>query len=197
MEGFEVAPIEDTLGRGDIYVTCTGNVDIITLEHMKAMKDQAIVCNIGHFDNEIQMDKLNQAPGVKKINIKPQVDQYNFCLLYTSGAKSLAEMQGRIRAAAEKAPAGQWLSGGGWDHTLWAGAKLPDRADVDGAAEGHPAIFTRVDGHIAIADSAALATANVTGHTPDPPGGKIDRDAGGNPTGILRETCLLYTSRCV
>jgi adenosylhomocysteinase len=78
MEGFEVAPIEDTLGRGDIYVTCTGNVDIITLEHMKAMKDQAIVCNIGHFDNEIQMDKLNQAPGVKKINIKPQVDQYNF-----------------------------------------------------------------------------------------------------------------------
>jgi predicted amidohydrolase YtcJ len=104
------------------------------------------------------------------------------------GAKSLAEMQGRIRAAAEKAPAGEWLSGGGWDHTLWAGAKLPDRADVDGAAEGHPAIFTRVDGHIAIADSAALATANVTGHTPDPPGGKIDRDAGGNPTGILRET---------
>ena len=78
MEGFEVTTIEDTLGRGDIYVTCTGNVDIITLEHMKKMKDQAIVCNIGHFDNEIQMDRLNQAQGVKKINIKPQVDQYNF-----------------------------------------------------------------------------------------------------------------------
>ncbi len=78
MEGFEVATIEDTLGRGDIYVTCTGNVDIITLEHMKKMKDQAIVCNIGHFDNEIQMDKLNHAAGVKKVNIKPQVDQYNF-----------------------------------------------------------------------------------------------------------------------
>ncbi|HEX4067125.1 MAG TPA: adenosylhomocysteinase [Acidobacteriaceae bacterium] len=78
MEGFEVTTIEDTLGRGDIYVTCTGNVDIITFEHMKGMKDQAIVCNIGHFDNEIQMDKLNNASGVKKINIKPQVDQYNF-----------------------------------------------------------------------------------------------------------------------
>jgi adenosylhomocysteinase len=78
MEGFEVTTIEDTLGRGDIYVTCTGNVDIITFEHMKKMKDQAIVCNIGHFDNEIQMDKLNQAPDVKKLNIKPQVDQYNF-----------------------------------------------------------------------------------------------------------------------
>jgi adenosylhomocysteinase len=78
MEGFEVTTIEDTLGRGDIYVTCTGNVDVITYEHMAKMKDQAIVCNIGHFDNEIQIDRLNQADGVKKVNIKPQVDQYNF-----------------------------------------------------------------------------------------------------------------------
>ncbi|HEY1160526.1 MAG TPA: adenosylhomocysteinase [Terracidiphilus sp.] len=78
MEGFEVTTIEETLGRGDIYVTCTGNVDIITLEHMKKMKDQAIVCNIGHFDNEIQMDPLNAEPGVTKLNIKPQVDQYTF-----------------------------------------------------------------------------------------------------------------------
>src|SRR5579884_846736 len=75
---FEVAPIEDTLGRGDIYVTCTGNVDIITLEHMQYMKDQAIVCNIGHFDNEIQVDRLNEAKGVKRTNIKPQVDMYTF-----------------------------------------------------------------------------------------------------------------------
>jgi adenosylhomocysteinase len=78
MEGFEVTTIEDTLGRGDIYVTTTGNVDIITLEHMKKMKDQAIVCNIGHFDNEIQMDRLNAEKGVEKLNIKPQVDYYKF-----------------------------------------------------------------------------------------------------------------------
>jgi adenosylhomocysteinase len=78
MEGFEVTTIEDTLGRGDIYVTTTGNVDIITLEHMKKMKDQAIVCNIGHFDNEIQMDRLNEEKGVTKLNIKPQVDFYTF-----------------------------------------------------------------------------------------------------------------------
>ncbi|MDQ6677168.1 MAG: adenosylhomocysteinase [Acidobacteriota bacterium] len=78
MEGYEVTTIEETLGRGDIYVTTTGNVDIITLEHMQLMKDQAIVCNIGHFDNEIQVDALNTAPGVKKLNIKPQVDQYTF-----------------------------------------------------------------------------------------------------------------------
>jgi adenosylhomocysteinase len=77
MEGFEVTTIEDTLGRGDIYVTCTGNCDIITLEHMQKMKDQAIVCNIGHFDNEIQMDRLNGSPA-KKTNIKPQVDRYTF-----------------------------------------------------------------------------------------------------------------------
>src|SRR6202790_2482826 len=78
MEGFEVTTVEDTLGRGDIYVTTTGNVDIITLEHMRHMKDQAIVCNIGHFDNEIQIDPLNNAKGVTKLNIKPQVDTYTF-----------------------------------------------------------------------------------------------------------------------
>ncbi|HWA95615.1 MAG TPA: adenosylhomocysteinase [Terracidiphilus sp.] len=78
MEGFEVTTIEDTLGRGDIYVTTTGNVDIITLEHMHKMKDQAIVCNIGHFDNEIQMDRLNADKTATKLNIKPQVDKYHF-----------------------------------------------------------------------------------------------------------------------
>ncbi len=78
MEGFRVLPIEDTLGWGDIYVATTGNKDIIRLEHMEKMKDQAIVCNIGHFDNEIQIDKLNTAPNVVRTNIKPQVDKYTF-----------------------------------------------------------------------------------------------------------------------
>jgi adenosylhomocysteinase len=77
MAGYEVTTVEETLGRGDIYVTTTGNVDVITLEHMRHMKDQAIVCNIGHFDNEIQMDRLNQSEA-KKTNIKPQVDMYTF-----------------------------------------------------------------------------------------------------------------------
>jgi adenosylhomocysteinase len=78
MEGFEVTTVEDTLGEADIYVTSTGNCDVITLEHMAKMKDQAIVCNIGHFDNEIQVDRLNKAPGITKLNIKPQVDKYTF-----------------------------------------------------------------------------------------------------------------------
>ncbi|MDP3856530.1 MAG: adenosylhomocysteinase [Stagnimonas sp.] len=78
MEGFQVDTVEDTLGLADIYVTTTGNKDIITLEHMRAMKHNALVCNIGHFDNEIQMDRLNTAEGVVKMNIKPQVDHYSF-----------------------------------------------------------------------------------------------------------------------
>ena len=97
MEGFEVTTIEDTLGRGDIYVTCTGNVDIITLEHMQQMKDQAIVCNIGHFDNEIQMDRLNSAPGVQKMNVKPQVDQYTFAAANGTAAHSIFVLaEGRL-----------------------------------------------------------------------------------------------------
>jgi adenosylhomocysteinase len=78
MEGFEVQTVEDTLHEGNIFVTATGNKDIITLSHMLKMKDQAIVCNIGHFDNEIQVDNLNEHEGIVKINIKPQVDKYVF-----------------------------------------------------------------------------------------------------------------------
>ena len=78
MEGFQVGPIEDTLGVGDIYVTTTGNTDVITLEHLAQMKDQAIVCNIGHFDNEIQVARLYAAPGVKRDTIKPQYDRFTF-----------------------------------------------------------------------------------------------------------------------
>lgn len=76
MEGYEVTTLEDALKEGNIFVTCTGNCDVITLEDMLVMKDQSIVCNIGHFDNEIQVGKLENYPDVKKINIKPQVDKY-------------------------------------------------------------------------------------------------------------------------
>lgn len=78
MEGYEVKTLEDALPEGNIYVTTTGNKDVITAEHMSKMKDQAIVCNIGHFDNEIQVSKLEKWPAIKKTNIKPQVDKYTF-----------------------------------------------------------------------------------------------------------------------
>jgi len=92
MEGFEVTTVEDALPQGDIYVTCTGNRDIITAEHMQKMKDKAIVCNIGHFDNEIMVADLEALPGIKKVNIKPQVDQYYFA----DGHSILILAEGRL-----------------------------------------------------------------------------------------------------
>ena len=78
MAGYSVVTVEDALPVADIYVTSTGNCDVITAEHMSKMKDQAIVCNIGHFDNEIQVDRMQNMPGVVKENIKPQVDKFTF-----------------------------------------------------------------------------------------------------------------------
>jgi predicted amidohydrolase YtcJ len=104
------------------------------------------------------------------------------------GAKSLEEMEQRIAARAKTAGPGEWLVGEGWDHTLWADQRLPTRHDLDSVTGGHPAIFTRVDGHIAVANSAALKAVGISSQTGDPQGGKIDRDEKGEPTGILRET---------
>ena len=105
-----------------------------------------------------------------------------------TGTKSLAEMQERVKAAAQAAAPDAWLTGGGWDHTLWASKTLPTKADLDAVTGGHSIFLVRVDGHIAIANSAALTAAGITKTTPDPQGGKIDRDANGEATGIIRET---------
>ena len=104
-----------------------------------------------------------------------------------TGSASLAEMLRRINAAAAAAPVGQWLLGGGWDHTLWAGKTLPTRQDLDPVTRGHPAIFSRIDGHIAVVNSAALALSGVTSQTPNPQGGQLDHDTEGHLTGIVRE----------
>jgi predicted amidohydrolase YtcJ len=106
------------------------------------------------------------------------------------GVKSIAEMQQRIGAAAKAAEPGVWLRGRGWDHTLWAAKELPNRSDLDAVTGDHPAVFTRVDGHIAVANSKALEIAGIRAATPDPSGGKIDRDRLGIPTGIVRETAV-------
>jgi predicted amidohydrolase YtcJ len=104
------------------------------------------------------------------------------------GTKSLEEMLQRIGARAKTASPGEWVQGEGWDHTLWASQKLPTRQDIDAVTGDHPAIFSRVDGHIAVANSAALKAAGITAQTSDVHGGKIDHDDQGEPTGILRET---------
>jgi predicted amidohydrolase YtcJ len=105
-----------------------------------------------------------------------------------TGVKSLAEMLAKIQTFANAAPAGHWLTGGNWDHTLWASKTLPTRQDLDKITGDHPAFLGRIDGHIAIANSAALAAARITGKTVPPQGGAIDLDANGQPTGILRES---------
>ncbi len=107
------------------------------------------------------------------------------------GTTSLSEMKARIRAYVVKADAGQWILGGGWDHTAWPSKSLPTRQDLDSVTDGHPALLFRVDGHIAVANTAALYAANIHNDTPDPSGGKFDRDADGSATGIVRETPAL------
>ncbi|HLK34813.1 MAG TPA: amidohydrolase [Terriglobales bacterium] len=112
-----------------------------------------------------------------------------------TGTRSLQEMQARIAQRAKTVEPGEWIRGRGWDHTLWPDRRLPDRQDLDAVTGDHPAFFGRVDGHIAVVNSAALRAAGITRNTPDPPGGKIDRDASGEPTGILREGAMeLVTS---
>ena len=104
-----------------------------------------------------------------------------------TGSTSLAQMLERVSTAASATPPGQWLLGRGWDHTLWADKKLPTRQDLDSVTRGHPAFFGRVDGHIAVANTAALALAGVSNQIPNPVGGQFDHDATGDLTGIVRE----------
>jgi len=112
------------------------------------------------------------------------------------GVKSLDEMKQRVAAKVKTAAPGEWIVGGGWDHTKWAGATLPTRQDIDSVTEGHPAYFDRVDGHIAIANSSALQGAGITKETVPPTGGAIDRDSNGDATGIFRESAKqLITSK--
>lgn len=104
-----------------------------------------------------------------------------------TGTRSFAEMQQRIRTFAASARPGSWILGGGWDQTLWTDKSLPTRQQVDAVTAGHPAAFYRVDEHILVANTSAFAVTGITANTPDPPGGKFDRDASGTLTGIVRE----------
>ncbi|HMF89215.1 MAG TPA: amidohydrolase [Candidatus Angelobacter sp.] len=155
----------------------TGNNEVVLALKSKTTK---VIDLAGHF----AMPGFNDAHvhlasgGFEKLNVD------------LVGAKSLDEMKQRIAARASTAAAGEWITGRGWDHTLWSEVKTPVRQDIDAVTGDHPAIFNRVDGHIAVANSAALKAAGITGQTPDPHGGKIDRDDQGEPTGILRETAM-------
>lgn len=105
-----------------------------------------------------------------------------------TGVQSLAEMLAKVKAFADAAPAGQWLTGGNWDHTLWMRKELPTRQDLDKVTGDHATFLDRIDGHIAVVNTAALKAAGITGTTKPPQGGAMDLDAQGEPTGILRES---------
>ena len=161
---------------GDKIVAIGSNEEI---QRLKGPKTQVIDLG-GHF----VMPGFNDAHvhlgsgGFEKLNVN------------LVGSKSLDEMKQRIAARVKTAAPGEWIQGRGWDHTLWAEQKTPTREDIDSVTGDHPAIFNRVDGHIAIANTAALKAAGINAQTPDPHGGKIDRDESGEPTGILRETAM-------
>jgi predicted amidohydrolase YtcJ len=104
-----------------------------------------------------------------------------------TGVKTLEEFRARVQAKVEKSKPGDWILGGGWDETIWPIPTLPSRWDLDQVSDGHPVFLDRVDGHLAVANTRALQLANITLASRDPEGGKIDRDANGQPTGILRE----------
>jgi predicted amidohydrolase YtcJ len=126
-------------------------------------------------------------PGINDAHVHMAYAGQNKLAVDLTGSTSLADMLRRVSAAAGHALPGQWLLGGGWDHTLWTRQTLPTRQDLDTVTHGHPAFFVRVDGHIAVANSAALARSGVTNQTRNPPGSQFDHDAHGDLTGIVRE----------
>jgi predicted amidohydrolase YtcJ len=150
-----------------------------TFDLQKLKGDQTQVIDLdGHF----VMPGFNDAhlhladAGLQKLGVDVQ------------GVKSLDEFRERVRAKVEAAKAGDWILGGGWDETLWPVKTLPTRWDLDEVSGGHPIFLTRVDGHLAVANTRALQLASVTLATRDPKGGHIDRNQNGEPTGILRDT---------
>ena len=169
------------LGRVQAFAVAGGKISATgTNEEIQRLKGPAtrVVDLGGHF----AMPGFNDAHthlasgGTEKLNVD------------LVGVKSLDEMKQRIADHAKQAAPGDWVIGGGWDHTLWTDQRLPTREDIDSVTNGHPAILSRVDGHISIANTAALKAGGISAQTPDPHGGKIDHDAKGEPTGILRET---------
>ncbi len=159
-----------------------------TAEIQKLVAPRTLVFDLKHSPTEAIFPGINDAhthlggAGRTKLHID------------LTGTPSLEAMLAQISAAAQAAPAGHWLIGGNWDHTFWAKPVLPTRQDLDRVTGDHPAFFDRIDGHIAIANTAALKAAGITGKTVPPQGGAIDLDKDGNPTGIVRETAqeLVY-----
>ena len=160
--------------RDGRIVALGSNEEILKMKHAQ---DEVVDLG-GHF----------VMPGFNDAHVHLAAGGLELLELNLAGVKSLSEMEQRIAEYSRTTPGREWLIGRGWDHTLWPGEKLPTRQDIDAVTGVHPAIFTRVDGHIAVANTAALKAAGIFAKVADPHGGEIDRDSSGDATGIVRET---------
>ena len=163
----------------------------IAISHGKVLAtgtDSAMIAIKGPLTKMVDLHGAFALPGFNDAHVHLAGAGQQKLAVDLTGSNSLTEMQARIAAAAAKAAPGAWLQGGGWDHTLWATKQLPTAADLDQVTPGHPALFERIDGHIAVANTEALVAAGITASTPDPQGGKFDHDSAGTLTGIVRET---------
>ena len=198
--------INGDIYRGAVSILTKNGADAQSAGAMEAGRAQAIAVSAGKIiavGSNAEIQKLKgpktevvdlgghfAMPGFNDAHVHLGSGGFEKLNVDLVGAKSLADMKDRIAARVKTAAPGEWIVGRGWDHTLWAVQQTPTRADIDAVTGDHPAIFNRVDGHIAIANSAALKAAGITSASPDPHGGKIDRDEKGEPTGILRETAM-------
>ena len=170
----EVKRAEAIAVRGDRIVGAGSNTEILEFKGPQTR----VVELAGHF----------VMPGFNDAHMHLASAGFETLNVNLTGVKSLDEFRERIRARVETAAPGEWITGGGWDETLWAVKALPSRWDIDEVTTSHPVFLQRVDGHIAVANTRALQLASINLASRDPMGGKIDRDASGAPTGILRET---------
>jgi predicted amidohydrolase YtcJ len=158
---------------------------------LAAGSDHDILALAGPQTQKIDLHNAFAMPGFNDAHTHIAQAGQQHLSLDLDNVPSLAAMQQKIRTYAATLPAGSWILGGGWDHTKWPSKRLPTRQELDEVTSGHPAFLERTDGHIAIANTAALHAAHITADTPNPFGGKIDHDNQGNPTGILREAPAL------
>ncbi len=180
-----------------------GRLDYVSAISMRAGlvtavgTDQDLLRSKGPKTRTIDLNGAFAMPGINDAHTHIGEAGHEQLSVNLLGSTSLDDMLSRISRAAKAAPAGHWLDGGGWDHTLWPLKVLPTRQELDSVTAGHPAFLVRVDGHIAVANTAALAAAKITSATPDPQGGKFDHDAKGELTGIVREDAAMEELRKV
>jgi predicted amidohydrolase YtcJ len=187
------APADLVLTHGHIYTVDAGHPWAVAIACREGMivavadSDEDVNSFIGPKTRVIDLHGQFAMPGFNDAHVHLAGAGYQNLEVDLQGSASLADFQQRIRDRLKDFKAGEWMSGRGWDHTLWPVKKFPTRQDLDAVSTEHPMWFGRVDGHVAVANSAALALAGITRSTPDPPGGHVEHDAAGEPTGMLEE----------